>query len=379
MPRNVKTLLIQLTLFLVTCFSCTYFSAQFLGLPAKTFEGFMLNGLKFSIPFLLILTVHEFGHYIAARLYKIKVTLPYFIPFIGLIGTMGAFIRIKSMPRSRKQFFDIGVSGPLAGFVVAFALLVYGFVTLPPLDYLYNIHPDYEQYGVNYPEHAFEGLPNDSTMVLAVGDNLLFKIMEKVLVEDKSRIPHSYEMSHYPLLMAGFIALFFTGLNLLPIGQLDGGHVLYGLIGRKKHKVVSDVFYVLLVITGGVGLFNAPLPFTDDFIPIASFDNMLIFTPIYLLILYMGFFAKMSRSNVTNLLISVVVFVCQFALVELFPNFQGFMGYLIFALIIGRFLGTGHPAAVVDAPLSKGRIVLGWFALVVFFLSFSFQPFYMVQ
>lgn len=377
MPKKVKTLLIQLALFLTTCFSCTYFSAQFLGLPAETFEDYLLNGLKFSIPFLAILTVHEFGHYIAAKYYKIKVTLPYFIPFIGLIGTMGAFIQIKSTPKSRKQFFDVGIAGPLAGFVVALAILIYGFVNLPPLDYLYDIHPDYKQYGAKYAEHAFKDLPNDSTMVLAMGDNLLFKIMEEVLVEDKSRIPHSYEMAHYPLLMAGFIALFFTGINLLPIGQLDGGHVLYGLIGREKHKIVSDIFYVLLVITGGVGLLNMPL--LDDFIPLASFDNLLVFTPIYLLILYIGFFARMSKNKVTNLLISVVVFVCQFAIAELFPNFQGFMGYLIFALLIGRFLGTGHPSAMADEPLSMGRKALGWFALVIFFLSFSFQPFYIVQ
>lgn len=387
MPENkIKTYLIQLSLFLITCFSCTFFSAQFLGLPSKTFGEYMMNGAKFSIPFLAILTVHEFGHYIASKLYKIKVTLPYFIPFIGLIGTMGAFIRIKSVPRSRKQFFDVGIAGPLAGFVLAFGILIYAFVTLPPLDYLYKIHEEYAAYGPDYAKYAYQDLPNDSTMVLAVGDNLLFNIMEEVLVEDKSRIPHAYEMAHYPMLMAGFFALFFTALNLLPIGQLDGGHVLYGILGRKKHKTVSDIFYVLLVAIGGLEIVRGPIPLLKeffpqlkDFIPLASFEHFILFTPIYLLFLYFMFFRSFSKKPATNILAAVLVFVMQYAVVETWTNAQGFLGYLVFALIIGRFLGTGHPPALSEKPIGMGRKILGWFAILIFLLSFSFEPFYIVM
>lgn len=375
--KKLKTYLIQLSLFLITCFTCTFFSEKFLGLP---------DGAKFSIPFLAILTVHEFGHYIASKLYKIKVTLPYFIPFIGIIGTMGAFIQIKSVPKSRKQFFDVGIAGPLAGFVLAFAILIYAFVTLPPLDYLYEIHEDYAAYGADYAQYAYQDLPNDSTMVLAVGDNLLFKIMEEVLVEDKSRIPHAYEMAHYPLLMAGFFALFFTAINLLPIGQLDGGHVLYGILGRKKHKVVSDIFYVLLVTVGGLEIVKGPIPLLKDFfeelkdfIPLASFESFIVFTPLYLLFLYFAFFKRFSKKPVTNILATVLVFVMQYTVVETWTNAQGFLGYLVFALIIGRFLGTGHPPALSEKPLGLGRKVLGWLAILIFVLSFSFEPFYMVM
>ncbi len=377
MPDKLKTFLIHAGLLLATFGTCTFFSAHFLGLPVKDMNEFFFSGMKFSIPFLLILTVHEFGHYIAARLYRIKTSLPYFIPFIGLIGTLGAFIRIQSRPQSKKQFFDVGIAGPLAGFVVAFGILVYAFLTLPPLDYLYSIHKDYEQYGEHYAEHVFQDLPNDSVAVLAVGDNLLFKIMEEVLVEDKSRIPHRYEMIHYPLLMAGFIALFFTALNLLPIGQLDGGHVLYGILGRKRHKLVSAIFYTILVTIGGVGFFNTPI--LDDFIPLASFDNFLIFAPIYLILVYISFFSRLTDNKVNNLLITVLVFVTQYAIAEWMPDWRGFMGYFVFAFIIGRFLGTEHPGAISEKPLGTGRKLLGWFAILVFILSFSPQPFVFIM
>ena len=122
-----------------------------------SWEDFLL-GFQFSIPFLLILTVHEFGHYFTARYHKISVTLPYYIPmwfgFIGMasLGTMGAFIRIKENILSRIKYFDVGVSGPIAGFVVAVMMLVYGFTHLPETEYIYEIHPEYEVFGEGFEE-----------------------------------------------------------------------------------------------------------------------------------------------------------------------------------------------------------------------------------
>src|SRR5690606_12811327 len=116
----------------------------------------ILKGLYFSGPFLGILTVHEFGHYIAAQLHRVKVTLPYYIPlwfgFIAMpsIGTGGACIRIKEFVTSRNKYFDIGIAGPLAGFVVALGVLFYGFTHLPPPEHIFTIHPEYEQFGENY-------------------------------------------------------------------------------------------------------------------------------------------------------------------------------------------------------------------------------------
>lgn len=339
---------------------------------------FFQNGLRFSVPFLAILTVHEFGHYFTSRFYKIKVSLPYYIPFFGLVGTLGAFIRIKSIPRTTRQFFDVGIAGPLAGFILALAILIYAFLDLPSLDYLFNIHKEYAQYGADYASHVYKniGKSDNGGLVIAVGDNLLFKILELALVKDKSLIPHAFEMIHFPLLLAGYMALFFTALNLLPIGQLDGGHILYGLVGRKKHKIISDCIYVLLVVAGGMGILNQPI--WDEFVPLANFDNFILFTPIYLMLLYIGFFSRLTPHSVTNFLITVLVFVLQYAIAELLPDVHGFFGYLVFAFVIGRFLGTEHPQAQVEEPLGLGRKLLGWLAILIFVLCFSFEPIYLV-
>ena len=139
--------------------------------------------MYYSIPFLTILTVHEFGHYLTAKYHNVKVTLPFYIPlwlgFIPLpftIGTAGAFIRIKEMIHSRKQYFDIGIAGPLAGFVVAVLVLTYGFTHLPPPEYIFEIHPEYKEYGLNYEDYVYDLLPG----YLVMGDNLLFMFFEKL-------------------------------------------------------------------------------------------------------------------------------------------------------------------------------------------------------
>ena len=140
---------IHLILFLVTLVTTTLsgtwwiYGRNFLD-PALTGQD-VIDGLYFSIPFLLILSVHEFGHYFTAKYYNIDVTLPYFIPFIPFdlsIGTFGAVIRIKSKIESNTQNFDVGIAGPLAGFVIALLVLYYGFTHLPEKEHIYNIHPE---------------------------------------------------------------------------------------------------------------------------------------------------------------------------------------------------------------------------------------------
>ena len=166
MDKQLKTKLIQLGLFILTFITTTFAGAEwtfgkFL-IFGMTWDDFLF-GLNFSVPFLLILTVHEFGHYFTARYHKINVTLPYYIPmwfgFVGMasLGTMGAFIRIKETIFSRVKYFDVGVSGPIAGFVVAVILLIYGFRTLPETAYIYEVHPEYEIFGEQF-EQRMEGL-----------------------------------------------------------------------------------------------------------------------------------------------------------------------------------------------------------------------------
>ena len=132
------------------------------------------NGLSFSITFLLILSVHEMGHYVVARMNQIKVTLPYYIPmwlgFFGMpsFGTMGAFIRIKTVIQSRREYFDVGVAG-CAGFIIA-PVLWYGFSHLPPAEYIFEIHPEYEVYGLDYADYVYEA----EGMTFQLGENLIF-------------------------------------------------------------------------------------------------------------------------------------------------------------------------------------------------------------
>ena len=163
MNSDQKRVLLQLGLFIITFITTTLAGAEWtygrsIFAPNYSWSDF-ISGLEFSIPFLLILTVHEFGHYFVARYHKIKVSLPYYLPMPPLpfsIGTMGALIRLREKVYSKKQNFDIGLAGPLAGFVTALVILFYGFTHLPEPEYIFQIHPEYEQYGLSYADYVYE-------------------------------------------------------------------------------------------------------------------------------------------------------------------------------------------------------------------------------
>ena len=362
-----KTPIIQAILFILTILGTTMVGAQYIiNRPLEFTDGvsfwaYFSVGFYYSIPFLGFLTVHEFGHYITARLYKIKVSLPYYIPLFFGIGTMGAFIKIKEPIKTRKQFFDVGIAGPLAGFVVAVGVLWFGFANLPSQDHIFEIHPEYAQYGADYAEYAYD---NDSTIGFAIGENLIFKFFKTYVVEDQSRIPNAHEMMHYPWLFAGFLATFFTALNLLPIGQLDGGHVLYGLIGYKKSRIASSIFFIIFIGYAGIGLIS----------PYAAVDDLMWHVPMYVAFLYLAF-SGMYRKPIDRLTGALGVFAAQMLIGYLFPDFMGYSGWLLFAFIIGRVLGVYHPPALIDQPLDTKRRILGWIAVIIFIISFSPTPF----
>ena len=391
---NWKTYLLQIFLFLLTVLTTTYAGTLWIGIPQKSLQDELLQGLLYSIPFLGILTIHEFGHYITARLYKISVTLPYYLPFvfpfsnIPGIGTFGAFIKIKSILRTRTMVFDVGVAGPLAGFAAALALIIYGFTHLPEPEYIYKVHPQYETYGKDYSKLVYnydflrkedstyssntkEGFqPKEQYEVMAVGTNLLFILCEKYLVSDPSYIPNKYEMCHYPFLFAGFLALFFTALNLIPIGQLDGGHILYALIGSEKQRLVAPFLFGIFVFLGCLDFMKESFGLH----PMDSFNDMMTFAPLYIFFLYM-IFSKVYIRPVNNLLMAVTIFALQFFLLFMFPNIPGFGGWgILFIVILGRFLGIYHPPAMDDTPLDFKRKLIGWFSLIVFILCFSPEP-----
>ena len=401
MDKDFKTKLIQLGLFVVTLITTTFAGAEWtIGkfiIFGLSWDEFMF-GFNFSIPFLFVLTVHEFGHYFTARYHKINVTLPYYIPmwfgFIGMLslGTMGAFIRIKETIFSREKYFDVGVSGPIAGFVVAIGLLVYGFQSLPETDYIYEIHPEYEIFGDQF-ETRMEGL---DTLILKnslsrvrlrnydalpdtirtnrggsvhFGDNILMNLGRKYLAPKDRYVPSSKELMHYPVLLAAYLAFFFTALNLLPIGQLDGGHVLFGLIGPKNHAIVSRVIFSAFLFYAGLGwVTTADLLNTS----LEGIGNFLISIAIYLTVVYWSAYSVFKQQK-DRLLYATVMFTIQFFVASIF-KVEGYTGWLLFSVLIGRFIGVDHPQVVDNRPLSAGRKVLGWVALVIFILSFSPQP-----
>lgn len=406
-----RTHIIQLVLFLVTLISTTLAGAEWMYGGSFVFGNNRLGwsefsqGFHFSIPFLLILSFHEFGHYLTAKHHKVKVSLPYYLPlwlgFVGSIsiGTMGAFIRLREKVNSLTKTFDIGLAGPLAGFVAAIIVIIYGFNTLPPKDHIYEIHPEYELFGENYDQYVYDVdtffLKRDLAKInskaasnydadtirigpsyqlnLSMGSNFTFEFVKAFLVpSDKlERIPNPNEIFHYPYILAGFLALLFTAINLLPIGQLDGGHVIYGLFGQNRHKIISVTVYIaLLVYSGmGTGVFGILNPFdlSQDMM-----DIMIAFVAYTVFLFYL--LGRTSFTIQQKIMVSLGIVALQEILLLTIPGINGYGGWMLFALLVGRFLGVYHPPSEIEEPLSQNRIILGWIALFVFIISFSPQP-----
>ncbi len=379
MDKEQKRILIQVVLFLLTLVTATIAGAEWvfgksiyavgegdsLTLNSQYSWANFFSGLPFSLSFLLILSVHEFGHYFTARFHQIKTSLPYYIPlppFPMLLGTLGALIRIRQrIPTSTKNF-DIGIAGPLAGFMAALIILCYGFINLPPPEYIFQIHPEYKQFGLGYASHVYTAEFMKGALDIFMGSNLLFQFMSETLA-DPARMPNGHEVMHYPFLFAGYLSLVFTAINLMPIGQLDGGHVVYGLFGAKGHRWIASSVFIAFVFFAGVGIVR----------PGHLADNPLWHIPLYLGFLYftcrgLGFETK------TTIIVSLTIFLLQYFLVMIRPDLNGFQGWLLFAFILGRFIGVRHPGAEVEEPLTDGRKILGWIALVILVLCFTPNP-----
>jgi membrane-associated protease RseP (regulator of RpoE activity) len=239
----------------------------------------LTGGVAYSAAIMTILLCHEMGHYVMCRRYRVRSTLPLFIPMpVSPFGTMGAVIFMTPAGYSRKAIFDIGIAGPLAGLVPATAAVLWGLAhsTVVPLV-----------------SHGFTGF--------RLGDSLLFRGLEKLIVPG---VGANQELMLHPIAYAGWAGFFVTALNLLPIGQLDGGHVVYGLLGSRSRHVSLAALAALAV--------------TAVFYPQWWF------------------------------LVAVLVF----------------------------FIGTRHRQALHDTvPLDRRRVALGIFALAIFVLAFTPQPF----
>jgi membrane-associated protease RseP (regulator of RpoE activity) len=375
MELTPKKILLHTGLFLLTFVTTTLAGSEWVHAKSisallvggtYTWEDF-LGGMPYSVPFLLILSVHEFGHYLTAVHYRVKTTLPYYIPLPPIlplmIGTLGALIRLKSRVPTKQQNFDIGVAGPLAGFVAAVGVLWYGFATLPPPEYIFQFHPEYQKFGLDYasyvygPEHM---TPN--TIDVVIGKNLMFMFFEK-FVADPSRIPNPHEIMHYPYLLAGFLSLVFTSINLFPIGQLDGGHVTYGLFGYRRHKIIATVFYIAFLFFTGLGYVVYSGANKDPW----------WMSPVYIGLLYIGLTGLRMQPRDT-IMYAMIIFTVQFVLVMLVPGIEGYTTYFWFAILIGRLVGIAHPPSEIEDPLTDGRKVIGWLALIVLVVCFTPLP-----
>jgi membrane-associated protease RseP (regulator of RpoE activity) len=292
-PQQWSIPRINLVLFLLTFLTTTMAGADSAGAfvtlraPIQSL-GNLGAGLSFSIPVMAILLAHELGHYFAARRHGVEATLPYFIPApfpsLFIIGTFGAFIRMKTPPRTRRAMFEIGAAGPWAGFAVALLAVILGLKLskVSPLD--------------------------TSAGGIDLGNSLLFWSVSRVVLGVD---PNTVNVDLHPIAFAGWFGLFMTALNLLPVGQLDGGHVVYSLLGGRIHRVVSRLCWA-----GCALMVVVPYALGYDF----------------------------------------------------------WLGWLLWFVLV-FFLGLGHPSTVdAHTPLAGNRRIMAWATIALFILTFSPVP-----
>lgn len=265
---------INVILFVITFFTTTFAGSLFSGKEVKTFSE-LTAGLPFSLSLLTILLFHEFGHYIMSKKYNVEASLPYFIPAPSFIGTFGAIIKMKSLVKSKKALINIGACGPLSGFFISLPFLFYGL------------------------SHSTVTKIPENGMIL--GDSIIMKLATYIVW---GKIPEGYDIVLHPTAFAAWIGLFVTAMNLIPVGQLDGGHIIYALFTKNFKKI------------------------------------------------------------------------CYLSLVVLFIlAFTRWEGWLIWAFLL-FFLGKNHPPVEdINEELPMREKIIGYFSIVVFFLTFIPTPF----
>lgn len=217
----MKKYLIPLILFIMTIFTTLFAGALQQGInlfkePMKLWEGY-----PFSISIMTILLGHEMGHYFASKAHRTKATLPYFIPAPSIIGTFGAFIKMKSPIFTRKALIDIGATGPIVGFILSLIACIIGLK-------MSKIIP------LTYGEDVF-----------MLGDSILFSLLVKFTL---GNIPAGQDVLLHSVAFAGWIGLFVTSMNLLPVGQLDGGHIAYALFGKWHFYISRTILFFIAAL-----------------------------------------------------------------------------------------------------------------------------------
>jgi membrane-associated protease RseP (regulator of RpoE activity) len=232
-------------LFAATVLTTTFAGAAHQGVDLLRSPEQFAVGLPYALGLLMILGVHELGHYFAARWHGIHVTMPYFIPVPFALGTFGAFIQMKSPAENRRALFDVAVAGPLAGLVVAIPLLLIG------LQSSTVVRGQVVGGRLTTPEEPASQEDTEPPVVVggtSVGSSLLLVLLAKLALPDALRYGCLLQFS--PLAFAGWLGLFITGLNLMPIGQLDGGHTVRALFGHRVGSAISNVALWSLLFLG---------------------------------------------------------------------------------------------------------------------------------
>jgi membrane-associated protease RseP (regulator of RpoE activity) len=333
--KVILTWSLHLGLFLLTFFTTTIAGVLWLNRDPFELRNFYL-GIPYSASILFILACHEFGHYFASRYHRVDATLPYFLPFPPVpiliqlflnFGTFGAVIRTKSIVPSKKAMFDIGVAGPIAGFFASLLVLIYGFLHLPSPEFILAIHPDYD--------FAMNASASAHGISLAFGNTLLFSGLQNLLTHPSLQfVPPLSEIYHYPFLCTGWFGLFVTAMNLIPMGQFDGGHLIYSMFGNYHKRIAQISFYTLLALS---------IPSLSD-----------------------------------SLLRTLLGFVFKHDVGQIIPFAQySWSAWFFWAMIALYVVRLYHPPVPDETPLDSRRMAIGWFCIVIFILSFSLNPFTM--
>ncbi|MBE9134507.1 site-2 protease family protein [Tychonema sp. LEGE 07196] len=219
-----------LALLLIAVFTTTIVGSQIAGVTEKVLQSnpsMLLRGLPYSLALITILAFHESGHYLAARFYKIRTTLPYFIPIPFFLGTLGAFIQMRSPIPHRRALFDISIAGPFTGLVATVPLLIWGLQhsTIVPLS---------EKSGMlNFDSFS----PNFS---------LLMTLLSKLTLGGALNVETAINL--HPVAVAGYLGLILTAFNLMPVGQFDGGHIVHAMFGQRASMAIGQVARVCMLL-----------------------------------------------------------------------------------------------------------------------------------
>jgi membrane-associated protease RseP (regulator of RpoE activity) len=217
--RRQRRVRLPVLLFVATCLSTLMAG---MGDPRAGWLAAVVVGLRYAVPVMIILVCHEMGHFIQAHRYGVYASLPYFIPMPipgSPLGTLGAVIAMEPRMGHRKALFDIGITGPLAGLVPTFIFLIVG------------LH--------------YSKIEDASRHFMELGEPLIFRILASHILPN---VPPEKDVILDPMAFAGWVGLLITSLNLMPIGQLDGGHVLYALLRDKANRVASALLLMGIVL-----------------------------------------------------------------------------------------------------------------------------------